>query len=690
MTLLAAVDFSLPLADPILKFLLILLIILAAPLVLNRLKIPHLIGLIIAGAVIGPFGFNLVLRDSSIIMSGTAGLLYIMFLAGLEIDMGDFKRNSGRSLAFGLYTFCIPMALGTAVGIWVLQFSVESSVLLASMFASHTLIAYPIVSKLGISKNPAVGITVGGTMITDTLALLVLAVVVGMATGQADEAFWWRMGISTVLFAAVVLVLFPLICRWFFKWVQDSISQYIFVLAMVFLGAFLAQMAGLEGIIGSFLAGLALNRLIPNTSPLMNRIEFVGNSIFIPFFLISVGMLVDYRAFFTSWETIEVGAVMVVVATAAKWAAAWATQKSFGLSIDQRRIIFGLSNAQAAATLAAVMVGYNVVLGTDADGEPIRLLNEAVLNGTILMILVTCTMASFSTQRGAHNIAAAEAEGDSEGGQTAAHGEHILIPMGSEATAAELIELSLAIRDKRRSKLSVVHVVDNHSADERQEKTAHKLLHTAAHTAAGANAEVNEVLRYDLNIANGILGTAMEVGATDVVLGVGRDRALPAWFKSGVLDGVLPNGNVNVFVYRSAQPLGTVKRHLVVWPVGAEKEAGFGRVAEKLRRLAQNTSAKLVCYGSAATLRALQKLAGKRGGEVEYAEFTDWGDFLILFRDVRKEDSLCVVLSRREGLSYDRSMAHVPAFLSKYLPANNFVLVYPMQAVATYGTRYLT
>ena len=291
MIFLTAMDFTLPLADPVLKFLIILLIILGAPLLLNKIRIPPLLGLIIAGAVIGPHGFNLVLRDSSIILSGTAGLLYIMFLAGLEIDMGDFKRNSLRSLTFGLYTFCVPMALGIVAGYYLLGFSWLTSVLLASMFASHTLIAYPIISKLGISKNNAVCITVGGTMITDTLALLVLTIVVALSTGNADDMFWVRLGLSITAFTLFVLLGFPLIGRWFFKRVHDNISQYIFVLAMVFLGAFLAQLAGLEAIIGSFLAGLALNRLIPATSPLMNRVEFVGNAIFIPFFLLSVGML---------------------------------------------------------------------------------------------------------------------------------------------------------------------------------------------------------------------------------------------------------------------------------------------------------------------------------------------------------------------------------------------------------------
>ncbi len=355
-------EITLPLADPVLKFFVILTIILFAPLLLNKISIPPILGLIIAGAVIGPYGINLLERDSSIILSGTAGLLYIMFLAGLEIDLCDFKRNSGRSFLFGMYTFMIPMILGIVAGLYVFKFSLESSILLASMFASHTLIAYPIISKYGITKNRAVTVSVGGTMITDTLSLLVLAVIVGMATGEVDSHFWTKLGISIIIFASIIIFLFPIIARWFFKRVKDSVSQYIFVLAMVFLGAALAEMAGIEGIIGAFLSGLSLNKLIPSTSSLMNRVEFVGNAIFIPFFLIGVGMLVDYRAFFRDFETIKVAGVMTAVAILAKYLAALLTQKSFKFSSDERNVIFGLSNAQAAATLAAVTDGYNVIL----------------------------------------------------------------------------------------------------------------------------------------------------------------------------------------------------------------------------------------------------------------------------------------------------------------------------------------
>ena len=682
------ISHELPLTDPVLKFLLILVIILSAPLLLNKLIIPHLLGLIIAGAIIGPNGLNLVLRDSSIILSGTAGLLYIMFLAGLEIDMGDFKKNSGRSFVFGMYTFLIPMALGIVAGLYVLHFSMETSILLASMFASHTLIAYPIISKLGITKDKSVTITVGGTMITDMLALLVLTVIVGMATGVIGEHFWTRLSISIVIFVLFVVIAFPIAGRWFFKHVQDSISQYIFVLVMVFLGAYLAELAGIESIIGSFLAGLSLNRLIPRSSPLMHRVEFIGNSIFIPFFLIGVGMLIDYRAFFTSFDTIKVGIVMIIVATIAKYAAAWLTQKTFRMSVDQRRIIFGLSNAQAAATLAAVMVGYNVILGQTPEGEPIRLLNESVLNGTILMILVTCTMASFSAQRGAHNLAATAS---SETDETGDHKERILIPLSNEDTAEELVNLSLATKSKKNTHhLYALNILDNKvSGDDQQLKKSRRLLENAALTAAATDTHLQELQRYDLNVTNAILSVILEHRITDLVLGLHKEKGIPSSFLGRITEGILDYSDVTTLIYKPAQPLSTMKRHLVVIPVQAEKEAGFPQWVARVWNVIQNTGAKAIFYGSSDTLGRLKTLLGKRGGEMEFTEFSDWEDFLIVFRDVHKDDNLWIVMSRHNGISFNPSMNRIPGYLNKYFQQNSFILVYPLQANAS-ANRYLT
>ncbi len=682
MILLNIFETTLPLTNPVLKFLLILIIILFAPIILNKIKIPHLLGLIIAGAVIGPNGFHLMERDSSIILSGTAGLLYIMFLAGLEIDLADFKKNSRKSLVFGLYTFIIPMTLGTLAGIYVLEYSIFTSVLLASMFASHTLIAYPLISKLGVAKNKAVNITVGGTMITDTLALLVLAVIVGMTTGEVNTEFWVRLSISIVVFGLIVMLLFPIIGRWFFKRFDDNVSQYIFVLVMVFLGAVLAEMAGIEAIIGAFLAGLALNRLIPHTSPLMNRIEFVGNAIFIPFFLIGVGMLIDYRAFFQDFETIKVAAVMIVIATSAKFFAAWLTQKTYKFSVDERRLIFGLSNAQAAATLAAVLVGYNIIIGETETGEPIRLLSESILNGTILMILFTCTIASFVAQKGAKNIALSEASETTT--EEADNQEKILIPISNIETTDELVNLGVTIKSKKnRDGLYALSIIDNNSTDGSADRKAKKILNKAAVTASATDNLLHELLRYDLNVVNGITSVVKEHKISDLILGLHIKKGISDSFLGNLTDGILTKCNTTTLIYKPTQPFGTIKRHIIIVPDKAEKEIGFPFWLIKVWNIARNTGAKLVFYVTPETLNFIQEIHSKHPVECEFTEFNDWEDFLILSRDFQKDDNLIIIMSRKDKPSYQNNMTKIPSYLNNYFQHNSFILIYPIQAGVT-------
>lgn len=678
MNLLTIFETTLPLTNPVLKFLLILVIILFAPILLNKLKIPHLLGLIIAGAVVGPNGLNLMERDSSIILSGTAGLLYIMFLAGLEIDLADFKKNRTKSVVFGLYTFSIPMVMGIFAGLYLLKFSVFTSVLLASMFASHTLITYPLISKLGVAKNRAVNITVGGTMITDTLALLVLAVIVGMTTGEVNTQFWMRLSISMVVFGLIVILVFPLIGRWFFKRFDDNVSQYIFVLVMVFLGAVLAEMAGIEAIIGAFLTGLALNRLIPHTSPLMNRIEFVGNAIFIPFFLIGVGMLIDYRAFFKDLETIKVAAVMVVIATSAKFLAAWLTQKTYGFTHDERRLIFGLSNAQAAATLAAVLVGYNIITVQTAEGEPIRLLNESVLNGTILMILITCTIASFASQKGAKGLVLSEPAETSIDFKES-H-ERILIPISNVENTDDLINLGVTIKSRENKHgLYALNIVDNNVDDERAERHAYKILKKAASTAAATDNYLTELLRYDLSIVNAITSVAMENKITDLILGLHAKKGISDTFLGHLTEGILMRCKTTTLIYKSAQPLATIKRHIVVVPEDAEKETGFPFWLIKVWNIARNTGSKLVFYATPDTISFIRGIQKKHPVDCDFVEFSDWNDFLILTEKVKKDDNLIIVLSRKDQPSYHSNMSNVTAYLNKYFSAFSFILIYPLQ-----------
>jgi Kef-type K+ transport system membrane component KefB len=686
MNILGELGLKLPLENPVLIFSLVLFIILFGPLVLNRLKIPPIIGLIIAGAIIGPNGFNLLLRDASIRLFGTVGLLYIMFLAGLEIDMQEFKKNKYRSLLFGMLTFLIPMSIGTIVSLYYLNYSVESSVLLASMFASHTLLAYPIASRFGVTRTRSVNITVGGTIITDTLALLVLAVIVGMVKGDLGAAFWWRLSISFIIFTIVVMWGFPWVARWFFKKENDSISQYIFVLAAVFMAAFLAERAGIEGIIGAFGAGLALNRLIPRTSPLMNRIDFVGNALFIPFFLIGVGMLVDFRVFFKGAHVINVAITMTLVATFCKFAAAWLSKVSFRLTKDEFLMMFGLSNAQAAATLAAVLVGYNIVLGINEDGTTIRLLGEDVLNGTIVMILVTCTISTFTVARASARLAVTTQADEADRKEEVTC--RMLVPIANETDVVPLVELAVLISKPRSNeRYFALHVVDENASRNGGENDGRKLLDHAVKNAAATDTMFEPIMRHDINIASGIAYTVKEYGITDVVLGVGATGFEHLYGPQA--EALISRTNRTIFLYKPVQPLGTLERIVVVVPPKAEFEIGFVRWFDRLRRLVKQTGASVRFHALPSTLERLKELSFRGADPLKatFEELDSWDDLLIVGRHMRENDMLVVVTARRNSLSYDPLFEKLPRLLSRYFKNNGFIVIYPEQLGEEYFDR---
>ena len=369
---------DLPFKEPVIVFTLLITIILIAPIVFRKFRIPGIVGLIISGMIIGPHGMNLVEFGESIKLLSTVGLLYLMFLAGLELNSRDLLRNKNKSLIFGALTFFIPLILGFFVAHFLLSYNFLASLLIASMFSTHTLIAYPIASRLGITKSEAVTIAIGGTIITDTAVLVLLAFISVASEGTFTALFWIRIVLSISAFSFLILWGVPKISIWFFKNLEgESGSQYIFVLAMLFISGLLARAAGIEPIIGAFLAGLALSNLIPPTSALMNRISFIGNNFFIPIFLISVGLMVNFTVFFNGFGALIFAGTLVVVAIASKFAAAWVMQRIYNYTNTERQVIFGLSVSHAAAIIAVVIVGYNL-----------KLIGLDVLNGAIMIILV--------------------------------------------------------------------------------------------------------------------------------------------------------------------------------------------------------------------------------------------------------------------------------------------------------------
>lgn len=664
-----------PVTDPTWIFFLVLIIILFAPMILGRLRIPHIIGMILAGVVVGKYGFNILERDSSFELFGKVGLYYIMFLAGLEMDMDDFKKNRTKGLVFGMFTFLIPMGLGIWSSMSMLNYGFLTSVLLASMYASHTLIAYPIISRYGLSRQRTVSITIGGTAVTVVLALMVLAVISGMYKGEdVGGLFWVLLVAKVVLLFGLIIFLMPRISRWFFRTYEDAVMQFIFVLAMVFLGGGLMELVGMEGILGAFLAGLVLNRFVPHVSPLMNRLEFVGNALFIPYFLIGVGMIIDVRCLFTEGEALKVAVVMTVVATFSKWLAAWITQKIYGMKKVEGSLIFGLSNAQAAATLAAVLIGHGIIM---ENGE--RLLNDDVLNGTVVMILFTCIISSVVTERAARKMVTQEnlMEG-SEGKEQ----ERILIPVANPETIEGLVGMALMMRHpKQKESLVALSVINDNNTSETKELIGKRNLERTAMIAAAADASVKTVLRYDLNIAQGIIHTQKEYAVTDIVIGLHRKTNLMDSFFGTMTENLLKGTNRQIMIAKLLMPVNTLRRIVVAVPDKAEYEKGFLKWMTQLCRMGKQLGCRVHFFATEDTLKHLRALTEKQEANTftEFSLLEEWDDLLLLTGQVNYDHLFVVVSSRKGSISYQTSFERLPSQISKYFANNSLLIVYPDQ-----------
>lgn len=664
-------EFELPLTNPVLIFSLILFIILLSPILLKKINIPGIIGLIISGVIIGPHGLNILAKNSAVDLFSTIGLLYIMFIAGLELDMNEFKANRNKSLLFGFFTFIFPLSIGFPVCFYLLKYDFNASFLTASMFATHTLVAYPIVSKLGIAKNQAVAITVGGTILTDTAVLIILAVIMGSSQGNLNQAFWIKLTVSLAIFSAIMFLVIPRIAKWFFKKLEsEKHAHYIFVLSVVFFAAFLAEVAGVEPIIGAFVAGLALNPLIPHSSALMNRIEFIGNALFIPFFLISVGMLVDVSVILSGPTALIVAGTLSVVAIFGKWIAAFFTQLVFKYTKTERQLIFGLSSAHAAATLAVILVGFKA-----------KILDENILNGTIILILITCIVASFATEKAAKKIAICEEEishEDTERDQIL--DEHILIPLAKTSAAASLLDFALLIKDKKSSNpVTLLTIVPNNGQAEKNIMKYRKAVDKFVVQASASEVKINTIARIDHNPASGIARTSKEIMSDIVIVGWPRKTGFIDKIFGENVDSIINNVDKNLFICRFQRNFIEEKRLVFVCPPFSERGVGFQLLIQKICRLSQELSIPIVVYAEYKTHQSIQQIANnlKLNAKLGFKSVMDWEDFEAISDEIKPTDLVVFNLSRKGSVSYQSIFDKLPQKFEKSFGENNVILVYP-------------
>jgi Kef-type K+ transport system membrane component KefB len=668
LNLLAIKDFLnqyLPVTNPVLILSLTLLIILFAPLILKRFRIPGIIGLIIAGVIIGPNTLHIIEKSTSFELFSKTGLLYIMFLAGLEIDMQEYKQNRAKSLVFGALTFFIPIIIGYIVCIYVFEFTMWPALLLASMFSTHTLLSYPIVSNMGIVKNRAVQVSFGGTIITDSAVLILLGVITNVVGGEINSMFWIRLVGSLGLLGFSVLYFLPKISRWFFRNIEgQGSSQYIYVLAVVFISGFFSELAGVEPIIGAFLSGLALNRVIPHNSILMNRVIFIGNTIFIPFFLISAGMLVDLSLFFKGTNALVFAGILSFVAIATKWLAAQVTGFIYKYTKHEKRVMFGLSASHAAATLAVIKVGYDI-----------GLFDQNVINGTIILILITCMVSSFVTERASREIAIEENENSKK---IIDRTERILIPVSNPENIARLIDLSLMIKDVKSQEpiypLSIVE--DTAEADERI-NVVKKVIDGVVEQISSGDKKVQVLKKVDLSIVDGIARTAKAYNISDILISWKAQQSSSTIIFGTIADNLLLKTKQSIIISKIIQPLNTYNKVILVLTPNAELESGFNLVVKKINTILKQIGTGSIIYGQQKTIDAFIKLVNDKKKEFyNYLTVTSFDDSDIVDK-VNTDDLYVFLSSRKQTVSFDFHVDNMPKSLNKNSEFSSYILFYP-------------
>ena len=603
---------------------------------------------------------------------GQVGILYLMFLAGIEIDMYHLRKNLRKGMTFGLFTFIIPLILGALVAMAALRMHFLEATLLASMFAAHTLIAYPIVTRFGVTKSPAVVIAIAGTIVTVLGSLIVLAGVLGVYR-DGSVASLIPVLCYLALYCVGLIYIYPRVTRYFFKHYSDGIAQFIYVMVMVFGAAALASFIGLEGVFGAFFAGLVLNRFIPARSPLMGRLEFVGNAIFIPYFLIGVGMLIDLHVVMDGWTTLYTAAVMSAVAMLSKWIAAWVTQKVYRLTPVDRSIMYQLSNAHTAVALAVVMIGYEM-----------HLFDVTVLNGTVVMILVTCTVSSFGTERAASRLKIQlleQADEDSVKDDATTH-PRTLVAISNPLTAPSIVDLALSMRFPDTSvvgDLYALHVRNDNSASSKA--IGRNSLDVAERAASAVETSLTAIERFDLNFITGVLNTMEERDITELVLGIHRRTSIIDSFLGEKIEQLLRSTNRMVVMSRCFIPLATVTRILVAVPKKAQFETGFRRWVQAVGNLGRQVGCRVEfwCEDSTAPLIRTVITQSKLGIRMSFSTVASYDDFVIKSSEINDDDLLIVVSARRSSVSFDSDMDAVPEYLQKYLAGNNLIVIYPGQ-----------
>ena len=664
-----------PITNPTLIFFVVLLIILFAPIIMGKLRIPHIIGMVLAGVLIGKYGLNILERDSSFELFGKVGLLYIMFLAGLEMDLESVKKNSKKFLIFGLLTCLVPLIMTYFMAMWLLDYSAQASFLLGCIMASNTLIAYPIIGRYGLQRDSSVMLSVGSSMISLFLALLMLAALAASYGEEVGFWFWILFLLKFTLFCVASAWLIPKLARYFLRRYSDAVMQFIFVLAVMFLSAAASEAVGVEGIVGAFLSGLILNRYIPHVSPLMNRIEFIGNALFIPYFLIGVGMLINVGSLFTGLHMLWIVLLIAFFGTFGKAVAAYLSSLLFRLPKVAGHMMFGLTSAHAAGAIAMVMVGMQLEVSPG-----IYLVNDEILNGVVIMILVTCIISTLMTAHAAKEIVLANAQHATAINQQ--DDEKIMLCVKYPEIAPQLLELAIMLRNHKldRSIVALNVVYDDTNANVNREHGL-RLLEKLQQQASASEVKMQTQVRLATNIANGIKHAFREFASSEIIMGMHVHTEANPKFWGDFIQSLYNGLNRQIILTRFVQPLNTLRRIQVVVPSRAEFEPGFHRWLERLGRMAENLDCRIQFHGRNDSLTLIREYINNLHPAVraEYTFMAHWNELPKLAENI-KEDHMFVFITARKGtISYKNALERLPNELMQHFSGKNLMIIFPDQ-----------
>lgn len=666
-----------PITDPTLIFFVVLLIVLFAPIIMGKLRIPHIIGMVLAGIVVGKYGLNILERDSSFELFGKVGLYYIMFLAALEMDMEGMKKNKSRLLIYGLLTCFIPFTLTYFMSVHLLHYSTKASLLLSCIMASNTLIAYPIVSRYGLQQKPSVTLSVGSSMLSLLIALVILAGLVASFGEHDGVLFWLFFAAKFAVYCGFMIFLIPRLTRWFLRRYSDAVMQFIFVMAMLFMSAALSQIVGIEGVFGAFFAGLILNRYIPHISPLMNRLEFIGNALFIPYFLIGVGMLINVNLLFQGGHILWVIFCIVFFGTLGKAIAAYAACLGFRLPLSSGHMMFGLTSAHAAGSIAMVMVGMNILIGPNT-----YLVNDDMLNGVVIMILFTCIISSLLTDWSSQKIILRDKELPEAEDEKKGNDEKILIPVRYPEYADSLMDLALLVRNQKLNRgLVCLNVVYDDKDMRYNQEQGRQLLDHCSQLAAATDVMTQTQVRIAANIANGIKHAFNEFQCSEIIIGMHMhpERSPKFWgeFHQSLFNGL----SRQIIMARVIQPLNTIRRIQVAVPSRAEFEPGFYRWLERLSRMARNLDCRIQFHGRTETLALINEYIQNRHHEVraDYALMNHWNEMPQLAAQISNDHMLVVITARKGTVSYKTALERLPEEITRFFSGTNLMIIFPDQ-----------